>query len=112
MDQDNGWNRCFAVWQQQTSGKFDLVVVKLDGEFLEAGFRRGFISMGLGAAMPIKNAMTCDADGAGLPLAEGGESATYPSTPSSAGKASRQAIRGRDGRRATQDFAFRRRGAM
>src|SRR4051794_36353270 len=35
MNKDHGRNRCFAPWQEQASGKFDALVVKLNGVLLE-----------------------------------------------------------------------------
>jgi hypothetical protein len=37
MDKDNGWKRFVAFRQNQTSGKFHVLVVKLDGMLLEPG---------------------------------------------------------------------------
>ena len=54
MNKDNGRKRYFAPWQKQTSGKFDGLVVKLDGVLLESGFRPGFISTGFRPAHPYQ----------------------------------------------------------
>jgi len=52
MDKDNGRNRRFAFWQKQTSGKFDALVVKLNGVLLERGTGPGLIGTGFRLAYP------------------------------------------------------------
>jgi hypothetical protein len=47
MNKDYGWKRYFALWQKQTSGKRDSVVMKLHLVLLEPGLQPGFISTGL-----------------------------------------------------------------
>jgi hypothetical protein len=44
MDKNNGGKRLLATWQEQTTGKFHVLVVKLDGMLLESGFHPGFFS--------------------------------------------------------------------
>jgi hypothetical protein len=52
MNKDYGRNRSFGLWQKQTSGKFDALVVKLNAMLLEPRTCPGFISTGFCLAHP------------------------------------------------------------